>query len=110
MQYRKNDVGVAVAEQILWMAAGVSSAFLRSMSDRWDWPIPLRLDSSFWVSTRRLRKSTTRRPRLNWTHLPSITRGADITLVDVEFVEGLHVAGCVTNDISISFDSFTAIT
>ena len=103
-------MGVAVAEQILWIAAGVSSAFLRSMSDRWDWPIPLRLDSSFWVSTRSLRKSTTRRPRLNWTHLPSITWGADIALVDLEFVEGLRAATGATNDISIFFDSFTAIT
>jgi hypothetical protein len=51
-----------------------------------------------------------RRPRLNWTHLPSITRGADIALVDVEFVEGVHVASGVTNDISTFFDSFTAIT
>src|ERR1700677_191784 len=80
------------------MAAGVSSPFLRSMSDRWDWPIPLRLDSSFWVSTRSLRKSTTRRPRLNWTYLPSITR-ADIALVDVEFVEGLHVVSRVEPEI-----------
>src|ERR1700683_1320194 len=62
------------------MAAGVSSTFLRSMSDRWDWPIPLRLDSSFWVSTRRLRKSTTRWPRVGnrCTCLIGVARTVDL--------------------------------